>query len=171
MWMDCARERRRLLTVSLAALGLMALALGAGLHDVTAQGGATVAIIDFAFEREKTNIVVGETVTWTNAGMEPHTVTADDSSFTSGDLAPGGRFSQTFTTSGSVTYRCRIHPSMTGAIVVNESGEPATDGAVTEAVPVVGVGTAAPGQSSGLALLAGVAAVICGTTALAFRRA
>lgn len=117
-----------------------------------------------------TGIAVGETVTWTNTGVETHTVTADNSDFTSGSLEPGASFSQTFATTGSVTYRCRIHPSMTGAVVVAGGGNGEGVGGGMEAVPVVGVGTMASRQNGGMALLAGVAAVVLGTTALALRR-
>lgn len=153
------------------ALGVMALALGAGLHAATAQGSRTVAIVDFAFEPALSGVAVGETLTWTNTGAEPHTVTADDSSFTSGRLDPGASFRQTFAATGSFTYRCRIHPSMTGTVVVAGSGKGDAMGAGMQQVPVVGVGTMAPRQSAGLALLAGVAAAILGAAALAMRRA
>lgn len=47
-----------------------------------------------------------------------HDVTADDGSFTSGNLAAGSKFERAFTTTGEFHYHCNIHPSMTGTIVV-----------------------------------------------------
>ncbi len=169
--MGSVRGRLALLAGALFALGVAALLLGPGLRVVEAQGGATVAIIDFAFDPVLTGVAVGDTVTWTNYGAEHHTVTADESTFTSGDVAPGESFSQTFATNGSYTYRCRIHPSMTGTIVVN--GGVGGTGAETEmqAVPVVGVGTAAPRPGEAMALLAGVAAIALGAASLVVRRA
>lgn len=48
----------------------------------------------------------------------PHTVTAADSSWDSGNLGPGGRFERRFDSAGTYAYLCRYHPGMTGAIVV-----------------------------------------------------
>lgn len=167
--MGSARGRRAPLAGALMALGVAALLLGLGMRGVAAQGRAAVVIVDFAFDPVRIEIAAGETVTWTNTGAERHTVTADDSTFTSGDLAPGERFSQTFAAAGSYTYRCRIHPSMTGTVVVN--GGVGGVAAEMEAVPVVGVGTAAPRPSDVMALLAGVAAMAFGGVALVMRRA
>ena len=171
--MGSARGRRAPLAGALMALGVVALLLGLGLPGVAAQGGAAVAIVDFAFDPALTGVAVGNTVTWTNHGTESHTVTADDSSFTSGALVPGESFSATFAANGSYTYRCRIHPSMTGTIVVNGGvgGTGASTGAEMRGVPVVGVGTAAPRPGVPMTLLAAVAALALGAASLALRRA
>ncbi len=58
------------------------------------------------------------TVTWMNDDNAPHTVTADDGSFASGNIAPGASFSYTFTASGTYKYHCVYHPWMTGTVVV-----------------------------------------------------
>jgi plastocyanin len=57
-------------------------------------------------------------VTWANADIEKHTVTADDGSFDSGDVAAGASFQHTFATAGTVKYHCIIHESMTGTVTV-----------------------------------------------------
>jgi plastocyanin len=166
--MGAVRSGRVLLAGVLAALGAAALLLVMGPLAAGAQGGVGVAIVDFAFDPALTGVAVGETVTWTNLGAAHHTVTADDSSFNSGNLASGESFSQTFAAPGSYTYRCRIHPSMTGTIVVNgAAGGMASD---IEAAPVVGVGTAAPRSDLALAALAGVAALALGGASLVLRR-
>lgn len=169
--MGSVRGRLTLLAGALLALGVAALLLGPGLRGVAAQGGATVAIVDFAFDPVLTGVAVGNTITWTNYGAEHHTVTADDSSFNSGNLASGESFSQTFLTNGSYTYRCRIHPSMTGTVIVNGAVGGAEAEAGMQAVPVVGVGTAAPRPGEAMALLAGVAALALGAASLVLRRA
>ena len=46
-------------------------------------------------------IEVGDTVVWVNDDNRPHNVTADDGTFDSGSIAPGGSFSFTFTEEGS----------------------------------------------------------------------
>ncbi len=63
-------------------------------------------------------IGVNNTITWTNNDNAPHTVTADDGSFTSGNISPGATFSFTFTKAGTFTYHCVYHPWMTGRVIV-----------------------------------------------------
>ncbi|MCD6031456.1 MAG: blue (type 1) copper domain protein [Thermomicrobiales bacterium] len=99
--MGSVRGRLAPLAGALMALGVVALLLGPGVRDAAAQGWASVAIVDYAFDPVLTGVAVGDTITWTNYGAEHHTVTADDSSFNSGNLAPGESFSQTFAATGS----------------------------------------------------------------------
>jgi plastocyanin len=147
------------------------LVLGAGLREGDAQTEGTVHIVDHAFVPTLVGVQVGATVTWTNTGNEPHTVTADNSSFSSGRLAPGESFSHTFDTIGSFTYRCRIHPSMTGTVVVTAAGGAAEGGVNPETTPPgVGVGILAVEHTLDVALLAGVTSLLLGVAALALRR-
>src|SRR6185436_11330015 len=52
----------------------------------------SVDIEDNKFTPNKITVPVGATVVWTHKGQKPHTVTADDGSFDSGNLAAGGSF-------------------------------------------------------------------------------
>jgi nitrite reductase (NO-forming) len=65
-------------------------------------------------------VVIGfnNTVTWVNDDNAPHTVTATDGSFNSGNLNPGQSWTHTFTTPGTYSYRCSYHLWMTGTIIV-----------------------------------------------------
>jgi predicted lipoprotein with Yx(FWY)xxD motif/plastocyanin len=83
-----------------------------------ADGGEQVRIANFAYAPATVSLTAGATVSWTNDDSAPHTVTADDGSFDSGTIAPGGTFEHTFTTPTSVTYVCTLHPAMTGSIIV-----------------------------------------------------
>lgn len=77
-----------------------------------------IAIRDFAFNPGDL-VTTGGKVTWTNADDAPHTVTFDDSSLqSSGNLAKGQTFSATFAGTATYSYKCTIHPSMTGKITV-----------------------------------------------------
>jgi plastocyanin len=73
-----------------------------------------------------TSITAGDTVTWTVV-QGFHTVTQCDeghvncgNGFESGVLEVGQSFSQTFTSPGTVSYYCAIHPDMTGVINVQQ---------------------------------------------------
>ncbi len=76
------------------------------------------SIVDFSFSPATITIHVGDTVTWTNTGHQPHTATADNGSFNTGILRHGQSGSHTFTTTGTFTYFCQVHPYMKGTIVV-----------------------------------------------------
>jgi plastocyanin len=82
----------------------------------TATNAATIK--GFSFQPEVLKVKVGAKATWTNDDTVAHTVTADTTSFASGNLQPGGSFSFTFTRPGTYAYHCSIHPSMHGSVVV-----------------------------------------------------
>ena len=77
-----------------------------------------VTIAGMSFSPGNLSVVIGTTVTWTNNDAMTHTVTADGGSFDSGNLAPAGKFSKTFSTVGTFPYHCAIHSGMAGSIVV-----------------------------------------------------
>jgi plastocyanin len=81
-------------------------------------GALAVSIVDFSFNPATTSAKVGETVTWTNTGQAPHTVTFDDGSAKSDTLNPGDVFERTFDAAGTFTYKCSIHPAMTATVEV-----------------------------------------------------
>jgi plastocyanin len=84
-------------------------------------GGEAIEIQDFQFSPDTLTVPVGTTVTWTNGGEAPHTVTADEGAFDSGKLDPGNDFSFTFEEAGEFTYHCDIHQRMKATIVVTDS--------------------------------------------------
>jgi plastocyanin len=71
-----------------------------------------------AYSPNPLNVSVGTTVTWTNNDNTPHTSTANNSLWSSPVIGPGGQFSTTFTSAGSFTYHCTIHPGMVGTVNV-----------------------------------------------------
>lgn len=81
---------------------------------------ATVTIAQMRFEPSIITVKVGEKVTWKQSGNMPHTVTANDRSFTSQRLQYDGEFSQTFDQPGIHSYYCSLHPSMQGVVKVVE---------------------------------------------------
>jgi amicyanin len=81
-------------------------------------GDATaVKIGNFTFGPQEVKIKAGTTITWTNEDDIPHTVVSPNN-FRSKVLDTDGTYSFTFTTPGTYTYFCSLHPHMTGTIVV-----------------------------------------------------
>ncbi len=98
--------------------------------------------------------LVGDTVVWRNGDGTNHTVTANDTSFDSGYIAPGGTFSRTFAKVGVYPYHCTIHKFMKGDVVV---------------VPVALAGPEQPVISGGRVVLQGLAPT--GTHSIVVERA
>ena len=86
----------------------------------TAVATDAVSIRNFAFSPSVVTVPVGTTVTWTNADVEQHTVTARDRSFNSDAVASDKSFAFTFDKAGSFDYFCQIHPQMVGLVVVTD---------------------------------------------------
>jgi len=101
-----------------------ALAIFVSATGVFAQSATDVNITDgqtldaYGFDQPTLGVNVGDTVTLTNTGNMPHTVTAADGSFDSGPLNPGDTFSFTFSAPGTYKYACSPHPWMTAAVTV-----------------------------------------------------
>ena len=88
------------------------------------KGGSTpganeVWIQDMAFNPFSIKVPAGTTILWTNKDGVTHTVTSDKGLFDSGAISPSGTWSHLFSTAGTFTYKCAIHPNMTGSVVVN----------------------------------------------------
>ncbi len=77
-----------------------------------------VEISDFLYDPAAITVKAGDTVTWTNNDQAPHTATADDQSFDTGDLQKGAEGTATFEKAGEFTYYCRFHAFMNGTVVV-----------------------------------------------------
>jgi plastocyanin len=91
-----------------------------------------VIIVDNAYQPKQIEVDPGTTVVWTQEGELPHTVTADDGSFDSGEMGQGDTYSQSFEQAGSYPYYCTFHGApggegMSGTVVV--TGPPGGPGA------------------------------------------
>jgi plastocyanin len=112
---------RRLTRVAAASAACAALALGLAATS-TASSEVGVTIVSRAYQPPALTIEAGQTVTWTNRGFTPHTVTAVGGEFDSGRLNVGETFKVTFSTPGTFAYACTIHPSMKGTVTVLAPG-------------------------------------------------
>jgi plastocyanin len=89
-----------------------------------------VVIRDGAFEPNRINVRVGDTVRWTNNGQKVHTVSADDGSWDSGNLDPGKTYSHKFDKAGTFNYHCEPHKDvMKASITVSDAGNGSVPGA------------------------------------------
>ena len=98
----------------------------------------SVSLENIAYKPSTLEVSVGEEVTWTNNDEDiVHTVTAGEpgtdsvpgvsegkpakatGEFESGEMQTGDEFSFTFEETGTFTYFCEIHPSMTAEISVS----------------------------------------------------
>ena len=123
------RQLRRPLTVAVALLAVGVFGACSGPKTSSAPAApaaqARVTIVSDAatigaFTPPSVTVSVGQTVAWAFQDANPHTVTADDDSFTSpkGGLANGKTYSHTFDKAGTYKYHCFIHPQMLGTVVV-----------------------------------------------------
>jgi plastocyanin len=107
----------------------------------------TVDISGFAFVPQTQNIGVGDSVTWVNNDVVPHTATSGGPSpnglWDSGFLSMGEMFSHTFNQAGTFPYYCTVHPEMTASVVVQAQNVPP---AVSIASPANNSAIAAPGS-------------------------
>jgi plastocyanin len=140
-----------------------------------------IDVADNEFKPKDATVAQGGTVTWKLVGAAAHTVTADDQSFNSGLLKAGESYQYTFTTLGSFSYACLVHPGMTATIKVVPPAEAATaqqaaptSGSATQVQPTAGepaaTATTAPAPASTLwgNTLLGIAAVLLACCALVF---
>ena len=77
-----------------------------------------VSIKNMAFSPVSLTVSAGATVTWTNNDTTAHTVTADNGSFDSGNIAVGAKYSKVFSSAGTFSYHCTLHPEMRGTVVI-----------------------------------------------------
>ncbi|MDH3667795.1 MAG: hypothetical protein OEN23_12780 [Paracoccaceae bacterium] len=109
------RTSRRLAgmaAASAAALILAAAAVTPGAGHATQSEGQQVEIEDFTYAPSVAAVRFGDMVTWTNLDIVPHTVTAADGSWDSGEIGPGESWSLIVTESVAGNYFCIYHPGM-----------------------------------------------------------
>ncbi|HXX72084.1 MAG TPA: multicopper oxidase domain-containing protein [Candidatus Acidoferrales bacterium] len=95
-----------------------------GSVSVAINSGSALNTTSIYFSPPTITVVIGvnNTVIWTNDDSAEHTVTATNNSFNSGYIEPGQSFTYTFTTPGTYTYYCTIHPWMKGTVIVEAAG-------------------------------------------------
>lgn len=92
-------------------------------------GGAngTCVTQNNCFDPHVVNVTTGQKVTWNNTDTTIHTVTSGKPSDSNmgklfdKSISPGKSVSITFKKTGTVNYFCKIHPWMTGQVIVEDT--------------------------------------------------
>ena len=77
-----------------------------------------VMIDNFVFSPVSLTVKVGTQVTWINHDDIPHTVDSSQGKFKSAALDTDDKFEFRFTEAGEYPFYCRLHPKMTGKVIV-----------------------------------------------------
>jgi len=135
--------RRRPVLAVVAAAALAATATPARSQH-SPDGGEVAAVpVSIGFDAVKPqhlDVLLGDTVTWTNDSVRTHTVTADNGAFDSGRVVPTATFTRTFTALGDTPYHCVLHPFIRGDVQVDRLllSAPAQPAASNRAFPMRG---------------------------------
>jgi plastocyanin len=78
----------------------------------------TIRIQNLAWSADSVVVPRGTTIEWRNDDPLPHTATADDASWDSGEIAPGGAWRVRLDRPGRFAYHCTPHPFMRAVIIV-----------------------------------------------------
>jgi len=79
---------------------------------------STIHIKNFAYVPDTVTIHPGQTVRFIEDDETPHTVTATDHSYDSGNLSQKDTWKHTFAKEGTYAYFCAYHPYMKGTVIV-----------------------------------------------------
>lgn len=97
---------------------LLTAGLATGPAAPATAAGPTVSVADMRFTPATLRTRLGTTVTWSFPDPMAHTTTSNQGFWDSGARSGGQTFARTFGSAGKYGYRCTIHPSMTGAVLV-----------------------------------------------------
>jgi plastocyanin len=81
--------------------------------------GTAVTIENFSFSPPDLQAGVGEDITVTNKDGAVHTLTAEDKTFSTGNLDPAGSATVKPTRAGTFAYFCEIHQYMKGRLTIS----------------------------------------------------
>jgi len=123
-----------------------------------------VDIVNFLYDPDPVQVHVGDTVTFTNKDAAPHTATAEDKSWDSGNLNQGDSWTLKAEKVGTFHYICTYHPTMAGTLIVKPKSQdisaspPSSDsgGAATTMTSASQVAGFSSGWLALLAFLAGL---------------
>jgi plastocyanin len=89
-----------------------------GSTGVSTDSATEVKIDNFAFTPGEVTVKAGTQVSWINHDDIPHTVDSTQGKFKSAALDTDEKFQFRFSEPGEYPFYCRMHPKMTGKIIV-----------------------------------------------------
>lgn len=81
-----------------------------------------VVIEKFGFSPASLTVKPGDSIEWVNRDIAPHTATALEGAWDSGELTRTRSASITVSELGTFEYICAFHPQMRGEVIVSETG-------------------------------------------------
>lgn len=127
------RHRRLRRTAALLAAVALPAAVALTATEALAATIKTVTIKDDKFTPNTLAVAQGDTVRFTWAESETHSVTdASGMALYDSGFKGSGTYDRTYTAAGSYPYRCRLHFSMSGTVNVAMKAAPATGTAATQ---------------------------------------
>lgn len=112
-------DGRRRFLAGLIGLPVAVGAIAAWGRQARAAVGGTVHEVEirsFRFRPARLTVQSGDEVVWTNLDLAPHTVTATDGSYDSGELKRNQSWRLAIEADTSSDYFCVFHPHMKGVI-------------------------------------------------------
>ncbi len=120
-YMTLRKPMRALIVLAILVLMIVACGGGSDTSSATVTVGGMTNTIDirgFRYAPGNLQVPIGARITWKNFDGAPHTATAKDKSWNTGDLSKGDEKTLTFDKAGDYLYDCTIHPTMNARIQV-----------------------------------------------------
>ncbi len=103
-------------TAAIAAVVFAGAAAPTTVNTAPSKQHHVVEIRDLEFSPAEFVVAPGDTITWINHDIVPHSITTDDDSWGSTTLKPGEMWQTTAQSGMKENYFCAHHPSMTARI-------------------------------------------------------
>ena len=110
----------------------------------------TVEMDNMVFSPDTLEANVGDTVTFVNKEAAPHTATAEDKSWDSGNMNEGQEWTLKLDKVGTIKYVCIYHPGMDGTLIVKPKGEEVAPASASSDDAAASEGTMPASQIAGL---------------------
>lgn len=79
-----------------------------------------VQIRQFKFEPEQVVVKVGDIILWTNHDLAPHSATADEHGWDTGEIIESDNREMVVTVEMDAAYHCAFHPHMKASILIEK---------------------------------------------------
>ncbi len=100
------------MTAGVAAAAFAFIACAPAAPAVPAPRHLRIALVNLAMQPSLVMVAPGDTLTWTNRDIVPHTVTVDGGAWDSGTIKGGDTWSHVVSAADTAGYVCRFHAGM-----------------------------------------------------------